>query len=342
MSALRGAAGLADRLYRQRRLRHRAAPTRRRFSSTAATPSRRASRSTRSFRRANIVSTPRRRDWLAQRRRRAPASATIRGCTRRRRSRVPKAALKKPGPNSSRSKKSHRRYMDRPPRPPLGAVTLHARNCRRVAGKSSRGSRRRSSPTPLLVSDPHAVAWAFNMRGGDVAHTPIALASRIVFRAEGRSSFSNPRSSSKSVAPALGALAELAPPETRRDRTGGIGQGATKSLFSTPPRRRRNWRGLIATPAAQLDVAADPDRADEGGEKRWRNCAAPAPRICARRGHDVEFLAWFAAEAPKGKLTEISAARRWKIFAAPRGNSRTFRSRPFPPSARTPPCPITA
>ena len=37
----------------------------------------------------------------------------------------------------------------------------------------------------LVVSDPHAVAWTFNIRGADVAHTPLPLAFAIVPR-EGR------------------------------------------------------------------------------------------------------------------------------------------------------------
>ena len=32
----------------------------------------------------------------------------------------------------------------------------------------------------LVVSDPHAVAWAFNIRGSDVPHTPLPLAYAIV------------------------------------------------------------------------------------------------------------------------------------------------------------------
>src|SRR4029079_19348077 len=32
----------------------------------------------------------------------------------------------------------------------------------------------------LVVSDPHAVAWTFNIRGSDVAHTPLPIAFAIV------------------------------------------------------------------------------------------------------------------------------------------------------------------
>ena len=33
-----------------------------------------------------------------------------------------------------------------------------------------------------MVSDPQNVAWAFNIRGADVAHTPIALAFALIPR----------------------------------------------------------------------------------------------------------------------------------------------------------------
>src|SRR5207244_1866694 len=42
-----------------------------------------------------------------------------------------------------------------------------------------------SEPRMLVVSDPHAVAWTFNIRGSDVAHTPLPLAFAVVPR-EGR------------------------------------------------------------------------------------------------------------------------------------------------------------
>ncbi len=32
----------------------------------------------------------------------------------------------------------------------------------------------------LVISDPHAVAWTFNIRGSDVAHTPLPIAFAIV------------------------------------------------------------------------------------------------------------------------------------------------------------------
>ena len=70
-------------------------------------------------------------------------------------------------------------WRDRPA-PPAGAVTLRDL---KLAGESAadkfkriRAEMARLRTDTLLVSDPQNVAWAFNIRGADVAHTPLALA----------------------------------------------------------------------------------------------------------------------------------------------------------------------
>ena len=79
-------------------------------------------------------------------------------------------------------------WIERPP-PPLGAVTLHGV---RFAGEEATTKLAQLRPEigklkadALVVSDPHAVAWTFNIRGSDVAHTPLPLAFAVVPR-EGR------------------------------------------------------------------------------------------------------------------------------------------------------------
>jgi Xaa-Pro aminopeptidase len=74
-------------------------------------------------------------------------------------------------------------WSDRP-QPPLGPVHAHPV---RFAGEAAADKLARiASELPalgvdaLLVSDPHAVAWAFNIRGADVHHTPLPLAYAIV------------------------------------------------------------------------------------------------------------------------------------------------------------------
>jgi Xaa-Pro aminopeptidase len=67
-------------------------------------------------------------------------------------------------------------WSDRP-EPPSGAVTLHDF---RYAGEyaNSKLTRIRAEiatarADALVISDPHSLAWTFNIRGADVAHSPI-------------------------------------------------------------------------------------------------------------------------------------------------------------------------
>ena len=74
-------------------------------------------------------------------------------------------------------------WKDRPA-PPLGKVSLHAR---KFAGEDAKKKLARvlsalMSRDALLVSDPHAVAWLFNIRGHDVAHTPLPLAYALILK----------------------------------------------------------------------------------------------------------------------------------------------------------------
>src|SRR4029078_4836915 len=67
-------------------------------------------------------------------------------------------------------------WTDRPT-PPLAPVTLHDEA---LAGESaaSKGAGLQAKLAEakadlLFTNDAHAVAWAFNIRGGDVGHTPL-------------------------------------------------------------------------------------------------------------------------------------------------------------------------
>ena len=53
--------------------------------------------------------------------------------------------------------------------------------CRRGGGREARANPpgdRQLGADALVLSDRHAVAWTFNIRGGDVAHTPLAAVLR--------------------------------------------------------------------------------------------------------------------------------------------------------------------
>src|SRR5262249_22692481 len=68
--------------------------------------------------------------------------------------------------------------------PPHGAIVPHdpEHAGEAAAGKPDRvrGELGKLHADALVVSDPHAVAWAFNIRGADVSHTPLPLAFAII------------------------------------------------------------------------------------------------------------------------------------------------------------------
>ena len=75
-------------------------------------------------------------------------------------------------------------WHDRPA-PPLGAggaarSEIRRRSRRRTSSTKSAPRSASLRADALVVSDPHAVAWTFNIRGADVAHTPLPIAFAIV------------------------------------------------------------------------------------------------------------------------------------------------------------------
>jgi Xaa-Pro aminopeptidase len=70
------------------------------------------------------------------------------------------------------------------PAEPSGAIVLHEIRYAGEYAASKLGRIKQELANlradTLVISDPHAIAWAFNIRGSDVAHTPLPLATAIV------------------------------------------------------------------------------------------------------------------------------------------------------------------
>src|SRR6185295_16184069 len=102
------------------------------------------------------------------------------------------------------------------PDPPLGQVTVHdlkfageAAQDKLVRVQAEIGKRKGDA---LIVSDPHNVAWTFNIRGSDVSHTPLPLAFARMPR-EGRPAISiDGRKLSNEVRDYLETLADVREP----------------------------------------------------------------------------------------------------------------------------------
>jgi Xaa-Pro aminopeptidase len=204
-------------------------------------------------------------------------------------------------------------WTDRPPTP-CAAVVLHADRLsgEKAAAKLKRVAAALDKRDGLVVSDPHAVAWAFNIRGGDVAHTPLPLSWAFIPR-EGRARlYVAGAKLSNSVRAALEDLADVREPTTLEADLAELAKNKNKLLFdsATAPEK---LVALYREAGGTADVGADPIALMKAKKNSAELRGARAAHL--RDGAAmVEFLAWFATEAPKGKLTEISAAEALETF----------------------------
>ena len=206
-------------------------------------------------------------------------------------------------------------WTGRPP-PPCGAVVLHDL---RYAGESAqdklarvRGAVEKASADALVVSDPHAVSWLFNIRGSDIPHTPVVLAFALVPR-EGRPAlYVDGRKFGNDVRHRLEELADVRASAEFEHGLAALGCERRKVRLdpsATPEAIAR----LLAESGGTILRGGDPI----APMKAVKNAAeiAGAHTAQLRDGAAVtRFLAWFDREAPAGRLTEIDAVEALESF----------------------------
>jgi len=202
------------------------------------------------------------------------------------------------------------------PEPPLGPVVAHDM---RYAGETAADKLARvrtelanDKTDTLIVSDPHAVSWLFNIRGSDVPHTPVVLAFATVPR-EGRPMlFVDLRKIGNEIGARLEEIADVRP----------------NAAFE---------RDLVALGREQrvvrLDPAACPEAIAqfiiENGGSVVRGADPIVPMKAVKNAAEIEgaraaqlrdgvavtrFLAWFDRAAARGEVTEIAAVEALESF----------------------------
>lgn len=217
-------------------------------------------------------------------------------------------------------------WRDRPA-PPQGRVSRHLL---RLAGESSQSKLARianalGKADMLLVSDPHAVAWTFNIRGNDVAHTPLPLCFALIPKEGAPRLYIDPAKLDDDIRAYLTEFATLVEPERLESDIADLGAAKKQVLFdaATAPEKLTK---ILKDAGGGVEVGQDPialmkarkNKAELEGTRRAHLRDAIAM---------VRFLHWFDAEAPKGKLTEIDAARALETF---RRKSRKLKDVSFP------------
>ena len=212
-------------------------------------------------------------------------------------------------------------WHDRP-RPPLGQVSLYPR---KLAGESAEDKIKRVQAQlqrvdGLIVSDAHNVAWAFNIRGADVSHTPLPLSFAFIPRSGRATIFMDGRKLSNSVRNRLADLGDLEEPDRLLPFVKALGQRRARILFDGATGPAQLVQTLVGA-NGEAQVGQDPISLIKARKNNAELAGIRKAHI--RDGAAmVRFLAWFDAEAPKRRLTEISAALALEAFRAETGALR--------------------
>ncbi|MGZ5882659.1 MAG: aminopeptidase P family protein [Xanthobacteraceae bacterium] len=206
-------------------------------------------------------------------------------------------------------------WSDRPA-PPLGPITLHDL---RFAGEAAeeklariRAELAKLRADALVVSDPHAVAWAFNIRGSDVAHTPLPLAFAVVPQAGRPALFVDGRKLSNDVRDRLETLADVHEPADFVQALAALGQ-ARKTVRLDQATAADALARLVTSHGGKVARGPCPIALMKAVKNQAEISGARAAHI--RDGAAVtRFLAWFDREAARGTLTEIDAVAALESF----------------------------
>jgi Xaa-Pro aminopeptidase len=206
-------------------------------------------------------------------------------------------------------------WTDRP-QPPLGPVVPHEL---RYAGEDAEAKLQRIraeveklAADALVISDPQAVSWMFNIRGSDVPHTPVVLAFAMVPK-EGRPAlYVDLRKLGADMRSRLDQLAEVrASAAFERDLVALGNERRTVRL--DPANCADAIARLVVDNGGKIVRGSDPVAPLKAVKNATEIAGARAAQ--QRDGAAVtRFLAWLDREAPLGKLTEIDAVEALESF----------------------------
>jgi Xaa-Pro aminopeptidase len=222
------------------------------------------------------------------------------------------------------------------PAPPLGAVTIHPME---YAGESDadklariRAEIGKLGVDAIVLSDSHAVAWTFNIRGADVSHTPLPLSYALIPKDGRPQIFIDHRKLSNSSRNHLEASADVQEPDALVMSLQDLAAtGAAIALDGATAADALSR--LIETAGGRPVRSSDPIAL----LKATKNTVEIKGTMTAHRRDAValaKFLAWIDREAPKGGLTEIDTVEALETF---RRNTGALKDVSFPTIAGTGP-----
>jgi Xaa-Pro aminopeptidase len=206
-------------------------------------------------------------------------------------------------------------WTDRP-EPPLGPMVAHDM---RYAGEEAasklervRAELAKDGADTLMVSDPHAVSWLFNIRGSDVPHTPVVLAFATVPKDGRPTIFVDLRKVGNEIRAHLEEVADVRPNAAFERDLAGLGE-EHRAVRLDPATCPEAIARLVTENGGSVVRGGDPIMPMKAVKNAVEIEGARAAQL--RDGVAVtRFLAWFERAAARGDLTEIAAVEALESF----------------------------
>ncbi len=204
------------------------------------------------------------------------------------------------------------------PEPPTAPVLPHALE---FAGEPAADKIRRianglmsDDVNAVVLTMPDSIAWAFNIRGSDVPHTPLPLAFAILHE-DGRADlFIDERKLGPEARAHLKPLAFIHPRGKLLAALDELGQRKATVLVD-PATCASAIHDRLKAAGAEVKRGTDPCELPKACKNEAEIKGTRAAHL--RDGRALtKFLAWVGTEAPKGGVDEIAAAKKLESFRA--------------------------
>ncbi len=163
-----------------------------------------------------------------------------------------------------------------------------------------------------VLAEPSSVSWLLNLRGQDVPYTPVVLAYAIIHRKGKAEIFVNAKRLPEDVRAHLKATTLVRKPEELETSLKKLGAKKSSVMIDAGSAPEK-IRSVLAASGAILKEGVDPCTLPKA---RKNEVEQEGARSAQRRDGVAlsRYLQWLSVEAPKGKLTEATAADKLTEF----------------------------
>jgi Xaa-Pro aminopeptidase len=172
----------------------------------------------------------------------------------------------------------------------------------------------------VLLTAPDSICWLFNIRGGDIKHTPVALASAIVPEKGRPTLFIDPAKAGDNVRGALQPYADIAKPEDLDEKLKALAEDKAKVRLD-PNSVSMRFARVLEADGVKFIPGDDPCVLPKAIKNEAEIKGARAAQL--RDGAAMaRFLAWLDEVAESGKVDEVVAAMKLEDFRRESGQLR--------------------